>query len=223
MIENLLHPRTLENRDWATLLFVFSFVIVAFNRSYSANRFDDFLKLLYSNKYMKIYKDGSFIMSIFTISLFFVQLISFAFFIQLLLSNSDHASRTDGILYIQIITFLSFFILSKFLIEKIIASAFNIEDFVEQFNMRKVTYRTYIGILLLPVNLFLFYRDDISPTFAIVIVLMLLVVNVLLYSITIKHYQSAIFSKMFYFILYLCTLELAPYCFMYYWFTKSRV
>ncbi|MEO8255598.1 MAG: DUF4271 domain-containing protein, partial [Flavobacterium sp.] len=30
-----------------------------------------------------------------------------------------------------------------------------------------------------------------------------------------------IFSKLFYFILYLCTLEIAPYFFMYYLFTKG--
>ena len=38
--------------------------------------------------------------------------------------------------------------------------------------------------------------------------------------ISIKNYQNIIFSKLFYFILYLCALEIAPYYFMYYWFTK---
>ncbi|WP_395049469.1 DUF4271 domain-containing protein, partial [Flavobacterium sp.] len=41
------------------------------------------------------------------------------------------------------------------------------------------------------------------------------------YLVSIKNYQNIIFSKLFYFILYLCALEIAPYYFMYYWFTKG--
>jgi hypothetical protein len=36
-----------------------------------------------------------------------------------------------------------------------------------------------------------------------------------------KNYQNIIFGKLFYFILYLCAFEIAPYYFMYYWFTKG--
>ncbi|RZJ46716.1 MAG: DUF4271 domain-containing protein, partial [Flavobacterium sp.] len=36
-----------------------------------------------------------------------------------------------------------------------------------------------------------------------------------------KTYQNAIIGKLFYFILYLCALEIAPYYFMYYWITKE--
>jgi hypothetical protein len=66
----------------------------------------------------------------------------FAFLHSTLLSFG-YGLKTDLIL-IQIITFLIFFVLSKYLIEKIIATAFHIEEFVEQFNLQKVTYRTYI-------------------------------------------------------------------------------
>ncbi|MFI0492050.1 DUF4271 domain-containing protein, partial [Flavobacterium sp.] len=157
----------------------------------------------------------------FTISLFLVQVISLAFFIQLSLSHFGYASKTDWIQYIQIITFLFFFILSKFLIEKIIATAFNMEEFVEQFNLQKVTYRTYIGLFLLPINVILFYNDSISRSFLLVIIAFILIINILIYIVSIKNYQNLIFSKLFYFILYLCALEIAPYYFMYYWFTKG--
>jgi hypothetical protein len=220
MIENLLHPRITENKDWVTLLFVLSFAIIALTKSVFENRFGDFINLIFSDKYAKVYKDSSHLKSSFTISLFLVQLISLALFIQLSLSNFGLASKTDWILYIQIITFLLFFVLSKFLIEKIIATSFNIEEFVEQFNLQKVTYRTYIGLFILPIDLILFYSDTISRNFILFTIAIVLFFNVLTYFVSIKIYQNLIFSKLFYFILYLCTLEIAPYYFMYYWFTK---
>ncbi|RVT78366.1 DUF4271 domain-containing protein [Flavobacterium sufflavum] len=221
MTEYLLHPRIIESKDWATLLFVLAFGIIAITKAIYGNRFSDFINLLFSDKYSKVYRDSSQLKSSFTISLFFVQVISFAFFIQISLSIFGYASKTDWILYIQIITFLIFFILSKFLIEKIIATTFNIEEFVEQFNLQKITYRAYIGIIILPINILLFYHNTVSQNIPIAIISIILVLSILTYSLSIKKYQSLIFSKLFYFILYLCTLEIAPYFFMYYLFTKG--
>ncbi|MEN9908658.1 MAG: hypothetical protein RLZZ540_1807 [Bacteroidota bacterium] len=221
MTEYLLHPRITENKDWATFLFVFAFAIIAIIKSVFGNRFSDFINLIFSDKYSKVYRDSSQLKSSFTISLFFVQVISFAFFIQISLSIFGYASKTDWILYIQIITFLIFFILSKYLIEKIIATTFNIEEFMEQFNLQKITYRTYIGIIILPINILLFYYNTVSQNIPIAIIAIILVLSILTYSLSIKKYQSLIFSKLFYFILYLCTLEIAPYFFMYYLFTKG--
>ena len=221
MIENVFHPRIIENKDWATFLFVLSFATIALTKSVFENRFADFTKLIYSDKYISVYKDSSHLMSGFTIALFLVQIISFAFFIQLSLSHFGYASKTDWILYIQIITFLIYFVLSKFLIEKIIATAFNIDEFIEHFNLQKVIYRTYIGLFILPINVILFYYDNISRSIPLLILGIILTVSTFAYFVSVKNYQNLIFSKLFYFILYLCALEIAPYYFMYYWFTKS--
>ncbi|MBC7750022.1 hypothetical protein IWX83_000024 [Flavobacterium sp. CG_9.1] len=221
MIETILHPRITDSKDWATVLFVLSFAIVAITKSVFENRFGDFANLLFSNKYTKVYRDSAHLKSGFTLGLFFVQVISLAFFIQISLSYFGYASKTDWLLYIQIFTFLVFFILSKYLIEKIIATSFNIEEFMEQFNLQKVTYRTYIGLFILPFNIILFYYDSFSRNIPLVIIAIILVINVLTYLISIKNYQNLIFGKLFYFILYLCALEIAPYYFMYYWFTKG--
>ncbi|MFB0909806.1 MAG: DUF4271 domain-containing protein [Flavobacterium sp.] len=221
MIEHVLHPRIIESKDWATVLFVLAFAIIAVTKSVYENRFGDFMNLIFSDKYAKVYRDGSHLKGSFTISLFFVQAISFAFFIQLSLSFFGYGSKTDLILYIQIITFLMFFVLSKYLIEKIIATAFHIEEFVEQFNLQKVTYRTYIGLFILPINIILFYYDTISRNIPLIIISIVLLINVITYLISIKKYQHLIFSKMFYFILYLCALEIAPYFFMFFMFKKG--
>ena len=221
MMDPVLHPRIIENKDWATALFVLSLILIALTKSVFENRFNDFTKLIYSDKYIKMYRDSSHLMSGFTIALFVVQIISFSFFLQLFLSYYGRASKSDWMLFIQLFTFITYFILAKFLIEKIIATAFKIEEFMEQFNLKKVTYRTYIGLIILPIDLILYYFDTFSKNIFLPIFTIALIINIFTYLLTIKNYQSLIMGKLFYFILYLCTLEIAPYYFIYNWFTKN--
>ena len=140
MLAIQLHDRIIESKDWATILFVICVAIIAINKTISSVRFNEFVRLAYSDKYTKIYRDSSNLKSGFTISMFVLQLISFSFFTLLVLNQFDRAEKTDLIVYIQVFTFLTVFILSKFLIEKIIATAFMFEVFNEQFNLLKVNY-----------------------------------------------------------------------------------
>jgi len=149
--------RTYCRKQWLGNCIVSFFVLlIVVTKTAFENRFADFMRLIISDKYIKIYKDSSNLMSWFTVLLFVVQIISFSIFIQLAASYFGLISKSDTITFIRIATFLGVFILSKFLIEKIIATSFNIEEFTEQFNLQKVSYRTYIGILMLPITVFLF-------------------------------------------------------------------
>src|SRR5690606_32444523 len=156
----------------------------------------------------------------FNVLLFFVQVISLAFFLQIALDQFGYATKTDWVLYIRIFTLTGVFILSKFIIDKIIATVFGIEEFAEQFNLQKMTYRSYVTVLLLPINVVLFYNDFESNALFYVCLTAILTINAATYLISLRNYQNFIVSKLFYFILYLCTLEIAPYYFIYYWFTK---
>ena len=221
MLAIQLQERIIESKDWATVLFVLCVGIIAVNKTISSVRFNEFIRLAYSDKYTKIYKDSSNLMSGFTVSMFVVQLFSFSFFTLLVLNQFGKADKTNGIVYIQIFTFLTVFILSKFLIEKIVATAFKIEEFNEQFNLLKVNYRAYFGFILLPVNIILFYNTFDSKLFFWILLVALFVINITTYIVALKLYQNLLMRKIFYFILYLCTLEIAPYYFIYNWFTKN--
>lgn len=224
MLAIQLHDRLIESKDWATILFIICVAIIAINKTISSVRFNEFIRLAYSDKYTKIYRDSSNLMSGFTISMFVLQLISFSFFALLVLEQLHgrvKIVKTDFVVYIQIFTFLGVFILSKFLIEKIIATAFKIEEFNEQFNLLKVNYRAYFGFILLPINVILFYNSFSSDWFFWTLLITLFTINITTYLVALKLYQNLLLRKIFYFILYLCTLEIAPYYFIYNWFTKN--
>ena len=216
-----LSERILVNKDWATVLFVLAIAIIALNKSIFSIRFNEFIKLGYSDKYNKVYKDTNNLLNWFTISMFIIQLISFSFFILLLLSFFNYTKTDNYITYIQIVTFLFVFVLSKFLIEKIVGTAIDSESVVDQFNLIKTNYRAFLGFILLPVNIVLYYNKVPMKEVFYIILGIFLLYNVFTYYFLVKTYQKIILGKLFYFILYLCTLEIAPYYFMYYWVTKN--
>ena len=221
MIETILQPRILEPKDWAAFVFVFALALIAITKTAFESRFSDFLKILVSDKYIKIYKDSSHLMSGFTILLFVVQLISFSFFIQIILNYFGYVSKTDWVIFIRIFTFLGVFVLSKYLIEKIVAATFNIDEFTEQFNLQKVSYRSFIGLILLPLTIYLFYCNNLSNSLIIGVIVAVLIINLSTYLISLRIYQNLLLGKLFYFILYLCALEIAPYYFIYYLIRKN--
>lgn len=217
----VLSERIVSSKDWATVLFILALLIIAANKTVFEVRFNEFIKIGISDKYHKIYKDTSNLLNWFTVSMFVIQLISFSFFILLLLSYFGYSQPSNYITFIQIITFLFVFILSKYLIEKIVGNTLNAEGFVDQFNLVKVNYRAFFGLILLPVNIILYYNHAPLQIAFYAILIIFIIYNLITYYFLIKTYQKIILSKLFYFILYLCTLEIAPYYFMYYWITKK--
>ena len=73
MLAIQLQERIIESKDWATVLFVLCVGIIAVNKTISSVRFNEFIRLAYSDKYTKIYKDSSNLMSGFTVSMFVLQ------------------------------------------------------------------------------------------------------------------------------------------------------
>lgn len=221
MIACEFQPRIVSPFDWATLIFVVALGLVVIARTAFESRFNDYIRLLVSDKYTKIYRESSHLWSGFNIVLFVVHLISLSFFIQIVLAHNGWGEKTDWLLFIRVFTGLFVFILSKFLIEKIIAVTFDVEELIDEFNLQKVNFRTYIGLLLFPVSMILFYGDFTTNTLISVIIITILVINLLTYLFSLKNHQNIVTGKLFYFILYLCALEIAPYYFIYYLITKN--
>ena len=221
MILAVLNPRNIESKDWAIVLFLVAFFLVALIKTVFEKRFNDFFKIAISNKYLKTYRDSSQLMTGFNSILFLINLFSMSFFILIVASQFGYCLKNDWIFFIQIFTFLFVFILVKFLIEKIIATLFGTEEVVELVNLQKISYRSYIGLLLLPVSMILFYTNFLSNNAIYILISLLLTLNVISYGIFLKNHQKIIISKLFYFILYLCALEIAPYYFLFYLIKKN--
>lgn len=214
MFESL--ERTIISKDWITLLFLTSFCLLVLTRFAFRKQFSLFLVFLFSNKYENqfVSKQDD-VVNWFSALLFLVQIISITIFTYLAITFFYPSLETAPFVFVKIITFTTFFIIIKYILEKIIAVILDLEQYVNTYNFYKLTIRNLFGILLIPINLLLVYYLDGKKIIFFSVIFTFLLYNLIGLFFLLKNYQKLIISKLFYFILYLCALEIAPYLVIY--------
>ncbi len=202
--------------NWATIVLVVSLLILATARLLKENSFQRFIALLVSDKYLIIAQKQRPISSVFNMLLTLFQLLSLGLFIHIVVKQFYAISDgTDAILLLQVITICFLFTLGKFLVERIIGVVFSMETLMDEYLFCKLSYRNYLGMLVLPMNGLLLYAFPNSEIAVVIFGSVLILGNLLSLVLVFKMYSKLIFGQLFYFILYLCTLEIAPYYILY--------
>ena len=204
--------RTIESNDWIILILVGCFVALAIVSVLYKKKFQDFIKLPVSNNFFISKGKTDEIRHPFNIILFCIQIISIAFFIYLFFSEE---ARSNPGLFIQIITGVFVFVLVKLLVEKMIGAIFSMDEVISRYIFQKVTYRNFLTLLLFTANLFFYFAFDPNLTVLLVFTGVFALLNGLIIFYSFKNYRTLLFSNFFYFLLYLCTLEISPYFIVY--------
>jgi len=208
--------RNIENWDWVTVVLVGIFAILATTRYLYPKIFHEFLSLPLTNKFFKLRGKNYEIKHLFNVLLFAVQVLSISLFIYLYLSITNPTLvRENQWLIIQIGTGYTVFVLVKFLSEKIIAYIFDIESTINSYLYEKLSYTSLISLLVLIGNVVFVFT--INPTKNTLISFATVIAWLYLISLisSFKRNWTIILRHFFYFILYLCTLEIVPYIILY--------
>ena len=169
-----------------------------------------------NNKYFLVQGKNDELKHPFNLLLFIAQIISVSLLIFLLLDfKSPELKSTNPWLYVQICSAYTFFILVKFSVEKIVGSVFSIDAIVNSYLYQKLSYRNLLGIVVFIGNLIFFYVIEPSTTCILIFLGFLLICNCFALFNSYKSFGKKILGNFFYFILYLCTLEIAPYLILY--------
>ena len=204
--------RTIESLDWITFILVGCVILVTVLRVVYPKRFDDFIKLPISNNYFLTKGKFEELKHPFSVLFFLIQVLTLSLFIFLFFLEKRELSAT---IFIKI-TLASFtFILIKTCTEKLIGSIFDIEIIINKYIFTKLSYRNFISLFLIVLN-FIFYFS-IEPTMLLLFIFsgFIIVLNLFILFINYKNYRSLIFSNFFYFLLYICALEISPYLILY--------
>jgi len=204
--------RSIESQDWVTLLLVGCFILLAIVSVIYKKRFEDFIKLPISNNYFIGKGKSDEIKHPFNMALFSIQLISISLFIYLFFSEE---AKTNSSLFLQILIGVSIFILVKLIVEKMMGTIFSMEGFINQFIFQKFTYRNFTSLLIFVANLFFYFTFKPNLITLLVFTSVLVLFNLLIIFYSLKNYRTLLFSNFFYFLLYLCTLEISPYFLVY--------
>ena len=204
--------RIIESLDWVTLIMVGCILIIAILKVIYPKRFNDFIRLPVSNNYFLAKGKSEELRHPFSILLFVIQLISISLFVNLFFLEKGKA---NVLLFLQILFVVFVFIIVKTSIEKIIGTIFSIEKLIDHYIYEKLSYRNFLSLLLIITNLIFYF--SIKPDLNTLLILtgILFLVNMLILSYSYKNYRSLIFSNLFYFLLYICALEISPYLILY--------
>ncbi len=197
------------------ILLVICLVAIAIAKSIAPKRFSEFILVIGNSKYLKIYGKDQKFLDYYDGLLFLNLIISSAIFCVLCFEHLTNSIEINVTLIFKLVLGIGIFILAKVLLERLIASLFEIDTIIDNYLFQKISYKNYLGILLLPINALLIFSIAPSETLIYGILLLLFVVNISGLITTFKMYQNEIKNNFFYFILYLCALEIAPYVIIY--------
>ena len=208
--------RYTESIDWVTIFLMGCFLLFTVVKYAYPKRFDEFVMLPLNSKYFFVQGKNDDLKHPFNMILFVAQVISVSLFIFLLLNlKSPEVKETNPWLFVQICSAYAIFILIKFLIEKIIGSIFSIDVIINSYLYQKLSYRNLLGIVVFIGNLIFFYAVEPSMIVILVFLSFLLILNLFALFTCYKTFSKMILGNLFYFILYLCALEIAPYLILY--------
>ena len=123
--------------------------------------------------------------------------------------------------YLKILAVYVVFFGSKFMLEKTLAIGLGVNARLRPYLFERQTYINYFSVLFFPALLLLVYPTAYVETITYLVVIIGVLLFLLVVGLIISHYRSYFYEVPFYFILYLCTFEIAPYFLAYLWVNIS--
>jgi hypothetical protein len=207
--------RNFITHEWFTIFTIIGLFAIVTAKFVNTLRFNDFLYVIGNSKYLKIYtKDQKFIDQ-FDSFLFINLALSFSIFSYFAYSTFVTPLSFELISFLKLLFTVSTIVIIKTLLERLIGSLFEIDRLIDYYLFQKTTFKNYSGIVFLIANLFLLYTNTYANVVIIAAFTLICLINLIGFLTSFKNYQNRINPNLFYFLLYLCALEIGPYILLY--------
>jgi len=182
----------------------------------STVRFTEFLQLVITDKYFYMQGKDTRFFSVFNLLLLGFQSLSFGLFFYLL----GKAFFTEKLVELRfpfatIVLAYFLFTLLKATIEKGIGKMFSINKLLDLYTYQKISYRSWLALVIFACNVLLIYSFSNHFFLLIGVVCFVVLMNAIFLLYLYKKQEKTILPNLFYFILYLCALEISPYIILY--------
>jgi len=207
--------RELVSNEIFTILLVFSLLLIAIARMAYPKRFHDFSYILVNYKYSNAYNKHSEFINGFESILFGNLIVQLTISVVVFYNLRADLDLTASDLYLKIGLGLGAFMLIKTILERVVSKILNITSIVYDYLFLKLNFKNFIGLLLVPINAILIFSVHPHPNYLYIIAILLFIVHIIGLSYFFKTHLNTIKNNLFYFILYLCALEISPYVVLY--------
>ncbi len=207
-------PKFAGPPDWIFFWCLIVILIIAIAKNSNNKVFDSFLQLLFTNNYLQLYSNAMTSRGIhFWMSLFFI--ITFSLYgYYFAYSLGVYPSFLFKEYLVVTACLLVFFVIKRGL-EHLLAISFLKNQGITVFTYMKQSYLNYLSLVFLAPILVIVYISFKIPYVIHFLIALFSVLWVLSYVLAISKFRKQFSYSSFYFILYLCALELAPTCLMY--------
>jgi hypothetical protein len=203
--------RATENFDWVTLIIFSSIIFLVVAKSLFYGRFLNFIILPFNNKYIFMYNKKDKLMNWFNIFFTIFQIINFSVFVYLawtVLWRPEPGS--SPFIFPIILASLLLFLIVKIMLQLGSGFIFGSTKTISELIFKKLSYLNYSGLIMLIANIILTYIAKDSAIVVYIAALLILFVNSIGWVTVLRNHQKFLAYNFFYFILYLCALEIAP-------------
>ncbi|MBO0330604.1 DUF4271 domain-containing protein [[Muricauda] lutisoli] len=203
--------KTITSLDWMTITLFLGLVVLALGKYLYHKKFLNFIILPFNDKYILLHNKKGQFSHWFHLLLTLFQLINLSLFIFLVIQVFEIIPNDESVLsYFIVLGFLALFELVKFLLQMFTGFVFDNTSLIGGFIFSKISYLNYSSIIISIANILLIYITTSSKTTIYVAIILVFIINGIGVAKLLKNHQKALFPYFMYFILYLCTLEIAP-------------
>ncbi|RXP59470.1 DUF4271 domain-containing protein [Lutibacter sp. HS1-25] len=202
-----------QNTDWIALVFFIILIILVVLKTMFKERLYHTSVLLFSKKYVSIYynKDKIGMLNLFQGLFFVIQILVISLFLSVLYGFFQ-ASLYDISLNMYLISLgvVSLYYCFRFVSGYLLSSVFNLKNIYRKVLFEKSNYTNSLILWVIVPILFLVYSKNYYELFLWITLVMFVGLLTVRYILLLKNNKSFLFQNLFYFILYLCALEIAP-------------
>ena len=209
----MLRPET--SNDLFIILVVICLTLIALAKLFFEKRFYQFVAIFISPSYLKIHTKNQNFIDFFDGLLFVNLLISSSIFSFIAYTTYYENQVFTAISIYKIGFFIGAFIISKVLLERLIGSLFSIDSIINNYLFQKTSYKLFIGLILIPINIIFLFSLTPNMYLVIGVIILIILINIIGLLTSYKSNLNLIKGALFYFILYLCALEIGPYIILY--------
>ena len=202
-----------QNHHWVSLVFLAILIFLTLAKVLYKERLLHTATLFISKKYLFIYfsKEKNGIINLFQFLLFMVQLLALSllfYFANNLWQFSPKFNALNG--FLLLVGGVGLYFCFRYLIGLFLAEIFNIKNKYSRIVYDKVSYFNNLILWILPFLALSAFSNIHEELFFKITFLVLVILLILRYSLILANNKKLIINNLFYFILYLCALEIAP-------------
>ena len=210
-------------KDAFTVIILSLIIIITLIKYNNHKKFNSLLKIFWNSSYLKKYKYEKITYYPFDyfLQINFVISLGLFVFIYNVTYNGNRLSF-NFLEFLDIIQIIVAFLVLKNLTELVISWFFNIQWLTNLYLNEKINYNSLIGLIILPINVLILYFFNPSINVLFIFIYIILLLKLAAYINSFILHQKTIKKSWFYFILYLCTLEIIPYLLLYNFFLSIK-